>query len=624
MNSEEARAEIVAAQAKGHFADLRGADLRGADLRGEKLVYADLSGANLLGADLSGADLVYSKLVRANLTGANLTDAKLSHSYMFGAVLARAVLSRAQLQSADLSRAVLTDADLVGAVLRNANMLGADLEGATLVGADAESADLSDASLLRADLTGADLTYARLSRTILTGANLTDVDFTGANLNDFVGYPLVWPDGFVPPPSRILQEEFKVHVPTSPEFRAWFGNSRAVDTSGAPVLLYHGTYKGGFTAFDPAKADPHHPGFYFTNDISNANTYLGSISDLPDPTPSLDGTHPASSGGAYRVWARMENPFVFDAHGAKWDDLKVPEYPVLRRTYEVAHAAKRDGYDGVIFRNLRDNGGMSNYDEPSDVYVVFSPTQIKSALFNDGSFSRTDPDIRKNPRRRTSRSPRRLRRNPDVIEKTIDELTPAESEDLFALVQQAYAHVGGHGNLQSVDDLWNYRYALMADTDGDGHPNVAILAGKVRNGSTKVGVFATDGSQAAKQVLMTQIKTVLSRPDWWAELPSELASFLRSRGAPMIEDQMVAIMLLGRRVNHNEFAWLGKISRHVGEGYFSRSYFGSEPDVRAIVGNVTPELIEKIQQFVASEHMGKNPRRRTSRGPARKTSRRRS
>jgi len=427
-------------------------------------------------------------------------------------------------------------------------------------------------------------------------------------------------------PEDVLAEHYSAPAPASPEFRAWFGRSRVVDARGAPMLLYHGTGRGGFATF---RRDPfsHFPGFFFTSDLRNANSYAGvrKRNRIEDPTrPVDDDSFSDPKRGVYRVWLRMENPLVVDANNAFWNRINVPEYPSLHMTDVIVRAAARDGYDGVIFRDLSDSGSAAPFDGTADVYVVFSPTQIKSALFNDGSFSLTDPDIRRNPRRKTSRNPRRLRRNPDVIEKTIDELTPAESEDLFALVQQAYAHVGGHGNLQSVDDLWNYRYALMADTDGDGHPNVAILAGKVRNGSTKVGVFATDGSQAAKQVLMTQIKTVLSRPDWWAELPSELASFLRSRGAPMIEDQMVAIMLLGRRVNHNEFAWLGKISRHVGEGYFSRSYFGSEPDVRAIVGNVTPELIEKIQQFVASEHMGKNPRRRTSRGPARKTSRRRS
>jgi hypothetical protein len=203
--------------------------------------------------------------------------------------------------------------------------------------------------------------------------------------------------------ARAVREHYEITPPASPEFRSWLGKSRAVDDSGTPVLLYHGTPSGGFTAFDPAKADPHHPGFYFTNDLAVANTYFGIAGDIEDPTPSLDGTHPATSWGAYRVWVRMENPFVFDAEGANWNRMMVPEYPKLYKTYEVAHAAKRDGYDGCIFRNVRDSGGKTGYGKPADVYVIFSPTQIKSALFNDGSFSLTDPDIRKNPRRTSKR-----------------------------------------------------------------------------------------------------------------------------------------------------------------------------------------------------------------------------
>jgi hypothetical protein len=48
------------------------------------------------------------------------------------------------------------------------------------------------------------------------------------------------------------------------------------------------------------------------------------------------------------------------------------------------------------------------------VYIAFEPTQIKSALVNDGSYSSTDPDMRKNPRRtsrrKTSRGARRTSR----------------------------------------------------------------------------------------------------------------------------------------------------------------------------------------------------------------------
>ncbi len=199
-------------------------------------------------------------------------------------------------------------------------------------------------------------------------------------------------------------ENVRVKAPTSRQFRDWFGRSRVRSETGAPLLVYHGTQRGGFAVFDLQEIDRDHNGFYFTDDLDIANTYIGSKSKrIQDPTPSLDGSHPASAKGVYRVWLRMENPFEFDARGGQWNRLDVPEYPGLETTFEVARAAKADGYDGVIFYNLRDRGIKADYDEPANTYVAFSPYQIKSALFNRGTFDPNDPDIRKNPSRRTSR-----------------------------------------------------------------------------------------------------------------------------------------------------------------------------------------------------------------------------
>jgi len=49
--------------------------------------------------------------------------------------------------------------------------------------------------------------------------------------------------------------------------------------------------------------------------------------------------------------------------------------------------AKRDGHDGVIFKNLQDGGPAAD-----DIFVAFEPTQIKSQ-FNQGTFDTDDPRI---------------------------------------------------------------------------------------------------------------------------------------------------------------------------------------------------------------------------------------
>lgn len=118
-----------------------------------------------LAAVLARGILTAADLERANRAGVAFTDVNLA-----GADLAGAKLNGADLSGADLRRS-----DLGG---------GADLGGADLGGADLEGADLTDAYLGYADLTDADLTDADLTDADLEGADLTRTDLTGAVLPD--------------------------------------------------------------------------------------------------------------------------------------------------------------------------------------------------------------------------------------------------------------------------------------------------------------------------------------------------------------------------------------------------------------------------------------------------------
>lgn len=54
----------------------------------------------------------------------------------------------------------------------------------------------------------------------------------------------------------------------------------------------------------------------------------------------------------------------------------------INTTRDIARFAQEKGYDSVIFKNILDNGGQNfdvKRDETADIYVFFSPSQIKSA-----------------------------------------------------------------------------------------------------------------------------------------------------------------------------------------------------------------------------------------------------
>ena len=218
---------------------------------------------------------------------------------------------------------------------------------------------------------------------------------------------------------RILKEHYSISAPTTRGFRTWFEGSKATSADNRPLVVYHGTPSPWFgTKFDKFKIDSHHPGFYFTNNLEVANTYLGAPGDAIDDPLQYVSESGVGRSGVFRVYLRMRNPLVIDAEGSQWNNITNHPFGELRRTYEIATEAAKLGYDGVIFKNLYDEGNAVYRKLPmSDIYVVFDPNQVKSALFNSGKYSLDDDDLRRNPRmasrrpfRKTSRRARTSRR----------------------------------------------------------------------------------------------------------------------------------------------------------------------------------------------------------------------
>ena len=112
----------------------------------------------------------------------------------------------------------------------------------------------------------------------------------------------------------------------------------------------------------------------------------------------------------YKVYLNLTNPLVVDAKGSEWSEVKIPKehlakfnetvyqnpdpygYLDTAVTRDFAQYAKEQGYDGVIFKNIRDNGGFSNGSEgASTVAIAFDSNQIKSVANTQPT---GDPDIR--------------------------------------------------------------------------------------------------------------------------------------------------------------------------------------------------------------------------------------
>lgn len=267
--------------------------------------------------------------------------------------------------------------------------------------------------------------------------------------------------------------------PRSEAFKAWFGDSKVVDENGDPLVVYHGTRKGGFDRFDTSgKGKTDGTGAFFTASVSGAMTYSNTkriIDAAPDAmeiaanpekfgwrAEEEDGgwavTDPSgyvhwsedreqafvegakeiadeAKDGNYAVYLSLQNPLVVDFNGANWDSrggeewfvedengdgleyftneddlnefvdnwdeeangplkiIKSNDNPNRESTDDIARQAREDGYDGVIFENITDEGPYGQgYGWDTRVYVAFSPTQIKS-VNNRGTFDPNDPRI---------------------------------------------------------------------------------------------------------------------------------------------------------------------------------------------------------------------------------------
>jgi len=160
-------------------------------------------------------------------------------------------------------------------------------------------------------------------------------------------------------------------------FARWFRSSVVKDASGKPLVVYHGSSKSGITEFNEVRSGN---GIFFTSSNEVANDYaVGKENQM------------------YPCYLRIEHPFVIDAHGSKWSDMKFKEHRAVAKNagYRWITPLEVIGYvtevyqnehpecDGIIIRNVVDTNASKVC---ADDYIVFNPKQIKS-VENSGAFS---------------------------------------------------------------------------------------------------------------------------------------------------------------------------------------------------------------------------------------------
>lgn len=191
----------------------------------------------------------------------------------------------------------------------------------------------------------------------------------------------------------------------TPEFKAWFGDSKVADEKGKPQVVYHGSNRN-FSVFreresrragmfGPEKVTS--PAFFFTPDRDTARMFAKDRQIIDQRLLGKGGGRPA----ARPFFLKVKQPLDF-GDGA-FPDSEVSEFlarilgdEVGPETWQDVHRAlddratvealKAEGYDGVRLRE----------DDGAESWAVFDPRQIKSPS-NRGAFDPNSSNVLDQP-----------------------------------------------------------------------------------------------------------------------------------------------------------------------------------------------------------------------------------
>ncbi len=202
---------------------------------------------------------------------------------------------------------------------------------------------------------------------------------------------------------KAAAKEWEEKGTDSKYFKKWFGDSKVVDESGKPLVVYHGS-RNNFEVFehkegldsDVNSINTKEAFFFVDDDIAadefaevqreaqiirlQAEKHVGSGYNNLKEKQRLDEEIKKQSYNdniRYNVYLSIQNPIIADFEGKEYETENVDAL-ILQ--------AKENGNDGVIIKNINDVGGTHTQ------YAVFNPEQIKS-VDNQGTFDKNNSNI---------------------------------------------------------------------------------------------------------------------------------------------------------------------------------------------------------------------------------------
>tara|TARA_B110000879_G_scaffold41222_1_gene58054 strand:- start:493 stop:1011 length:519 start_codon:yes stop_codon:yes gene_type:complete len=144
-----------------------------------------------------------------------------------------------------------------------------------------------------------------------------------------------------------------------------------------------------------------------------------------------------------------------------------------------------------------------------------------------------------------------------LLEQTWRPLSPSEIEDdkdeLFKMIDLAYAPLGGHPNVTKPDDVKtagdNYSVINLDDDPEDD----ATVTYKTRAGGTKLVAMGHDGTKPARRAAVAKTVSDLNKNGYYIEVSGTLLDILKAKGVAIVDDEET----VKRALKGKEIKWHG-------------------------------------------------------------------
>lgn len=158
-------------------------------------------------------------------------------------------------------------------------------------------------------------------------------------------------------------------------------------------------------------------------------------------------------------------------------------------------------------------------------------------------------------------------------------LTDAEKEEfaqeIFDLINNAYADIGGNPNYKSPNDVYNAEgdaSYMVIDVDEDPDFDAVKITKKKPGGDKSVGM-GHDGGREAKSAAVNITALMLKQPGHYVEVSGKLKDILIAKGVPVVTDkETIEKVMKGKDITMND------------DGTYSRE-IGGERHTKTLMGN---------------------------------------